>query len=107
MNSAGIPLHHHRAVAEMWKQSSRHVGIVLEQVSLGVAELRPEHLSQIRQLHFLAADLESAILRRRDFYARGDRLRRRHWARTFGARRPRRIAPATGSYLNSTSRRTA
>ena len=42
-----IALHHHRAVAEVRQQHVGHVGVVLEQIALGEAELRPEDLAEV------------------------------------------------------------
>ena len=42
VDAVGIALHHHRAVAEVRQQGGRHVGVVLQQVALGVARLGPE-----------------------------------------------------------------
>ena len=42
-----VALHHHRAVAQVRQQHGRDVGVVLEQVALGDAQLGPEQLAQV------------------------------------------------------------
>ena len=40
-----VALHHHRAVAQVRQQDRRDVGVVLDQVALGDAQLGPEGLA--------------------------------------------------------------
>jgi hypothetical protein len=35
----------------MWQKDRSDIGVVLEQIPLGVAQLRPENLVEIGQLH--------------------------------------------------------
>ena len=42
-----VALHHHRAVADVRQQHRRDVGVVLDQIALGDAELGPERLARL------------------------------------------------------------
>ena len=65
-----VALHDHRAVADVRQQQRRDVGVVLDQVALRDAELRPEQLVEVREMHL------SGVHRQRD--GSGWRKRERH-----------------------------
>src|SRR5690242_3414582 len=52
-----ITLHHHRAIEDVRQQHWRDVDVVLNQVSLRNAELRPEEFAEIRELDDAIANL--------------------------------------------------
>ena len=60
-----IPLHHHRAIADVRQQHRRDVGVVLNQVALGDAALGPERLAQVREAHLASARWSASRCRRR------------------------------------------
>ena len=57
-----IPLHHHRAVADVRQQHRRDVGVVLNQVAFGDPELRPERLAQIREPDLASRDGQRRVV---------------------------------------------
>ena len=70
----GIPLHHHGAIPEMGKQDRGNLDVVLQQITLGQPQSRPERLEEIgqgdrpirqRHLDHVHAERDDAILCRR------------------------------------------
>ena len=53
-HTVGIALHHHCAVADVWKQHGRYIRVVLEQRAFCDSTFRPERLPQARQAHLTA-----------------------------------------------------
>ena len=51
-----VALHHHRAIAQVRQQHVGDVGVVLQQVALGEAELRPEELAEVGEPDLLPVD---------------------------------------------------
>ena len=56
-----VPLHHHRAVADVRQQDRRDVGVVLDQVALGDAELGPEQLVEVGERDLAPLDLQLRV----------------------------------------------
>ena len=97
--AVGIALHHHGAVADVGEQHRRHVGIVLEEVALGEAELRPEGLPEVGERDSAGADRDGDAVAVAGDLDRASPLLRHQ--RASGARRggrgPWRTAPSTGT----------
>jgi hypothetical protein len=53
-----ITLHHHRAVAQVREQHGRDFEVILNQVSLRDAQLRPEKLVEVGKLHDAITDFD-------------------------------------------------
>src|SRR6185503_16955662 len=50
LNAVGVSLEHERPVLERRQQEWRHLGVVLEQASLGDLHLREEQLAEVRHV---------------------------------------------------------
>src|SRR5207237_3723498 len=83
-----IPLHHHRAVADVRQERAGDVGVVLEKIAFRDTEIGPENLSQVGEANFPALDdHDDVVLIARDLHWGGPfRLRR-------GLPRPPRLLP--------------
>src|SRR5439155_7006720 len=57
-----IPLHHHGAIANVRQQRIGHVGVILQQIAFGEAELWPEDLPEIREADLPALDGQDHIV---------------------------------------------
>ena len=96
----GIALHHHRPIAQVRQERGSDVGVVLEEIALGQAELGPEDLAQVGELHLPPVDGEEDLLdvARDDDRGRGreSRARRRRATRRVMIARGRRGDPRGG-----------
>src|SRR5688500_16262121 len=89
-----IALHHHCPILDVRQQVLRHVGVVLQQITLRDVQLGPERFVEIGQANRFAFDGDVRLVRvgwNRDAH-RGSSL---------GGRWPLRNAPATGTYVSS------
>ena len=77
--AVGIALHHHRPIDQVRQQHRRDVGVVLQQVALGEAELGPERLVEVGQLDFAVAEDDGRILAGRDLHSTALRGGDRRW----------------------------
>jgi hypothetical protein len=57
-----IALHHHRTIDEVRQERRCDVGVILQEIALGQAELGPEDLAQIGETHFARTDCDFAVL---------------------------------------------
>src|SRR6185312_2296628 len=95
-----VALHDHRPIAKMREQNRRDRDVVAKEVGLGAAIARPEYLVEVGESQRLPLELEIGVAAVRDVGVR--HLFRHHRTRvSFGGRRPRRTAPATGTYASS------
>src|SRR5262245_45741352 len=115
-----VPLHHHRAVADVRQQHGGDIGVVLEEIAFRQTELGPEDLAEIREPDLLALDGcdDVVLIAGDDQTGTGTHVGRAFQARhrgaespalrsvlsggSFGGRAPCRTAPITGMYSSST-----
>ena len=53
-----VALHHHRAIDDVRQQHGRNVDVILNEISLGNAQLGPEELVEVSELDGAVAELE-------------------------------------------------
>src|SRR5581483_6809302 len=96
-----VPLHHHRAIADVRQQHRRDVGVVLQQVAFRQLQLGPEDLAKVAETDLLAGDEKCrVVLAARNRYPRAHLI-----GGSFGGRAPCSVAPMTGTYGSSSPSR--
>ena len=61
VGAVGITLHHHRAIPQVREEHGRDVGVVLQEVAFGEAELGPENLAEVRQANLFPSTRSTTL----------------------------------------------
>src|SRR6185312_5345948 len=99
-----IALHDHRPIVKVREQHRCDRHVVAQQVGLGATFARPEHLVEVGESERTPIEIEIGVAAIRDLCVRRTPGHYRTRA-SLGGRRPRRTAPATGTYASSRSAR--